>query len=219
MESNKDLVKGCNSSGQKTSSDDGTTTKTSNSASTNSFSIMDLLKIKKPNNETTEDKKKQENNISTRTDTMTGVPGINHSNVQLQQQNILLQNMLQVMIQKSSTNSNPFLQKPTFNVSNSIMSGSLMGPTPTILQQLTTNSSSSNSLTVPVLNQPTNVTFTGLGGATANMFNPSSTNLSLIARRRKARTVFSDAQLNGLESRFLSQRYLSTKSETYSEIF
>lgn len=29
-------------------------------------------------------------------------------------------------------------------------------------------------------------------------------------RRRKARTVFSDAQLQGLESRFETQRYLST---------
>ena len=62
----------------------------------------------------------------------------------------------------------------------------------------------------PTLSQPTNVTFTGLGGAAANLFNPASTNLSLIARRRKARTVFSDAQLNGLEARFLGQRYLST---------
>ena len=30
------------------------------------------------------------------------------------------------------------------------------------------------------------------------------------SRRRKARTVFTDAQLNGLEKRFDSQRYLST---------
>lgn len=29
-------------------------------------------------------------------------------------------------------------------------------------------------------------------------------------RRRKARTVFSDQQLNGLEKRFETQRYLST---------
>lgn len=29
-------------------------------------------------------------------------------------------------------------------------------------------------------------------------------------RRRKARTVFSDHQLNGLEKRFEAQRYLST---------
>ena len=29
-------------------------------------------------------------------------------------------------------------------------------------------------------------------------------------RRRKARTVFSDAQLTGLEKRFTGQRYLST---------
>ncbi len=29
-------------------------------------------------------------------------------------------------------------------------------------------------------------------------------------RRRKARTVFSDQQLNGLEKRFEAQRYLST---------
>ena len=29
-------------------------------------------------------------------------------------------------------------------------------------------------------------------------------------RRRKARTVFTDAQLNGLEKRFDAQRYLST---------
>ena len=32
----------------------------------------------------------------------------------------------------------------------------------------------------------------------------------VLGRRRKARTVFSDAQLAGLEQRFSSQRYLST---------
>ncbi|KAG6443874.1 brain-specific homeobox protein homolog [Manduca sexta] len=44
------------------------------------------------------------------------------------------------------------------------------------------------------------------------LFTPSDLSLSALkhCRRRKARTVFSDPQLTGLEKRFESQRYLST---------
>ncbi|KAJ8707653.1 hypothetical protein PYW07_011330 [Mythimna separata] len=44
------------------------------------------------------------------------------------------------------------------------------------------------------------------------LFTPSELSLSALkhCRRRKARTVFSDPQLTGLEKRFESQRYLST---------
>ncbi|XP_037977414.2 brain-specific homeobox protein homolog [Plutella xylostella] len=44
------------------------------------------------------------------------------------------------------------------------------------------------------------------------LFSPSELSLSALkhCRRRKARTVFSDPQLTGLEKRFESQRYLST---------
>lgn len=39
-----------------------------------------------------------------------------------------------------------------------------------------------------------------------------TTRISINHKRRKARTVFADSQLNGLECRFGSQRYLSTQS-------
>lgn len=44
------------------------------------------------------------------------------------------------------------------------------------------------------------------GGSTADI----SLNALKHCRRRKARTVFSDPQLTGLEKRFSAQRYLST---------
>jgi len=38
----------------------------------------------------------------------------------------------------------------------------------------------------------------------------TTSNSIKLSRRRKARTVFSDQQLNGLEKRFITQKYLST---------
>lgn len=53
-----------------------------------------------------------------------------------------------------------------------------------------------------------------LNSSSSTPSNASSTSLPLTAggsqRRRKARTVFSDHQLGGLERRFVAQRYLST---------
>ena len=182
------------------------------------FSILDLLKKDKNTENRSETNENSTSLSSQSTD----------SNSQLKQQNIFLQNMIQAMLKTSSSQNlpkppalpnsplptstilpnNQFFQKnyQNLNLLNPLTHSSILNNP--LLQQ---NSSSPNTLTLPILNQPTNVTFTGLGGAAANMFNPTSTNLSLIARRRKARTVFSDAQLNGLEARFLGQRYLSTE--------
>ena len=53
--------------------------------------------------------------------------------------------------------------------------------------------------------------FTGFPFA-SGMFQHASATVGALkhCRRRKARTVFSDLQLNGLEHRFEGQRYLST---------
>ena len=52
----------------------------------------------------------------------------------------------------------------------------------------------------------------------SSLLNPT-TQLLINSRRRKARTVFTDDQLNGLESRFQIQRYLSTPERTELAVF
>jgi hypothetical protein len=50
----------------------------------------------------------------------------------------------------------------------------------------------------------------GGGGGGGNLSKESIKNAIKLCRRRKARTVFSDQQLSGLEKRFERQKYLST---------